>query len=68
MFSDFYSFLSRVGLIRQADAKKIMHFCNEQHEQYSYSELEKDEDFSDDIDYMEFAHDIMDNPDKFRKK
>lgn len=67
MFSDFYSVLSRVGLIRQADAKKIMHFCNEQHEQYSYSELEKDEDFSDDIDYMEFTHDIMDNPDKFRK-
>ena len=67
MFSDFYSFLSRVGLIRQADAKKIMHFCNEQHERYFYSELENDEDFGDDIDYEEFAHDIMDNPDKFRK-
>lgn len=67
MFSDFYLFLSRVGLIRQADAKKIKQFCEEQHERYSYSELENDEYFGDDIDFEEFAHDIMDNPDKFRK-
>ena len=34
---------------------------------YFYSDLENDEDFGDDIDYEKFAHDIMDNPDKFRK-
>ena len=67
MFSDFYLFLSRVGLIRQVDAKKIKQFCEEQHERYFYSELENDEYFGDDIDFEEFAHDIMDNPDKFRK-
>lgn len=67
MFSDFYLFLSRVGLIRRADAKKIKQFCEEQHERYFYSELENDEYFGDDIDFEEFDHDIMDNPDKFRK-
>lgn len=62
MFSDFYLFLSRVGLIRQADARRIKKYCQEQRENYF------DDDLQDDgIDYEKLAEDVIAEPEKFRK-
>lgn len=60
MFEDFYLFLSRVGLIRQADAKRIKKYCQEQDDINFNGE-------DDSIDYEKLAEDIFEDPEKFRE-
>lgn len=66
MFTDFYLFLSRVGLIRKSDAQKIKKYCEAQWEDYVTSELDDDAEDSD-INFNNLENEIMEHPERFLK-
>lgn len=65
IFTDFYLFLSGVGLIRKSDAQKIKKYCEAQWENYMTSELDDAEDS--DINFNNLENEIMEHPEKFLK-
>lgn len=64
MFTDFYLFLSRVGLIRQSDARKVKNYCKKQWENYVISELDNDDDENIDSSFNKLENEIMEHPEK----
>lgn len=65
MFTDFYVFLSRVGLIRKSDAQKVKNYFQEQCEEYVTSELNSDDDRDSDINSNYLENEIIEHPDRF---
>lgn len=66
IFTDFYLFLSRVGLIRKSDAQKIKKYYEAQWEDYVTSELDDDAEDSD-INFNNLENEIIEHPEKFLK-
>ncbi len=63
MFTDFYLFLSRVGLIRKSDARKVKNYCEKQWEDYVISELDNDDENTD-SSFNKLENEIMEHPEK----
>lgn len=64
MFTDFYLFLSRVGLIRKSDARKVKNYCEKQWEDYVISELGNDDDENTSGSFNKLKNEIMEHPEK----